>query len=585
MIIKSVEIQNFLSFYDKHFFYYPDRGLTLIIGYNFDSVDASNDGDVLSSNGAGKTALCVAPLWCMYGILERDIDKKDDVVNREAGKDCVVKVELEGGIRIERGRQPNFLRLFINDEEKTFGTVSETQREINKLIGNPQMFQRIFTLSGDKISEFMNSFKGVRRAFIESLFGLDMFDLYRDSARDKLKETIREISDEQVRLESVRKIIEQTERKLEELKKKNEEHTSNISSSIDSTKKDLEKYQSLDLAEYDRIKSEYNKCDYTIIQAKANAKSIALDIKNKKEEISLIVSEILPEVCPTCNQLIADYEHYKENKKLEIKKIEDGVAKAEESLKSFNETIKQQNEIKSKLKKDIEDKYYSMTKEEILLTISTLSEKIHNHEKVGNSANPYSVAQEQLQKTIQECEQNEREILKRITSLNNSSDMLQICESVLGPNGVRQQKIYDIVQRLNINIESILQELNPIDYMPFEFDTNFEDIHGNYSTMSKGERRKVDIAIAIAIMQLVLVNSDCNIMFLDELLDSLDPVGVDMVIDLLREKCSDMSSVFLIAHNSTVKNSFEEESVITIIKKDKRSYIKGDKLSTKEDDE
>ena len=116
MNIKSIEINNFLSFYGKHKFYYPNRGITLIVGYNYDSVKSDDNGDVLSSNGSGKTALCVAPLWCLYGIIDRNIDRKDDIVNKDADSNCSVAL-LFDNIKVERGRKPNYLRLWINDIE------------------------------------------------------------------------------------------------------------------------------------------------------------------------------------------------------------------------------------------------------------------------------------------------------------------------------------------------------------------------------------------------------------------------------------------------------------------------------------
>jgi len=204
MNIQDVYIKNFLSFHGEHSFYYPNRGLTLIVGYNYDSVDAKDDADVLSSNGSGKSAICVAPLWCMYGIIDRDLDKKDDVVNREAGTDCVVRANIDA-ITIERGRNPNYLRLWVAGEEQTKGTMGETQKAINKLLNmDSDTFRNMFILSGDTISSFMKNFKGQRREFIEKLFGLHLYDAYRDYAREKEKDLQKILFKDDVKLKLIK---------------------------------------------------------------------------------------------------------------------------------------------------------------------------------------------------------------------------------------------------------------------------------------------------------------------------------------------------------------------------------------------
>jgi DNA repair exonuclease SbcCD ATPase subunit len=228
---------------------------------------------------------------------------------------------------------------------------------------------------------------------------------------------------------------------------------------------------------------------------------------------------------------------------------------------------------KQKLKIDYEGK----EKNEILKEISNIQQTIESYiSKYSDSSKDIIIKHEKEFLRINRIRYTK--ILKSIELIKEEIGDWQICQAVLGPSGIRSNKLQAIVKNLNINIESFLQELNPMGYSPFEFNNEFVDIHGFYSSMSKGERKRVDIAIALSIMSVVMINNDCNILFLDEMLDSLDPVGVYNIIDLLRDKCFNLSSTFLITHNSQVKNAVEEENVVTIVKQNDRTVIKGDRF-------
>jgi DNA repair exonuclease SbcCD ATPase subunit len=51
---------------------------------------------VEGDNGAGKSAMIDALVWCLFGTTLRGYEN-DEVVNRRVGKDCMVKVTLEDG--------------------------------------------------------------------------------------------------------------------------------------------------------------------------------------------------------------------------------------------------------------------------------------------------------------------------------------------------------------------------------------------------------------------------------------------------------------------------------------------------------
>ena len=90
--------------------------LTLVLGEN---LDLGGD-DTGARNGTGKTTIVNALSYALYGQALTNI-KKENLINKINGKGMLVSVEfLKDNIkyRIERGRKPNVLKLYINDQEQ-----------------------------------------------------------------------------------------------------------------------------------------------------------------------------------------------------------------------------------------------------------------------------------------------------------------------------------------------------------------------------------------------------------------------------------------------------------------------------------
>ena len=85
--IVNVEIRNFMSFGDEaQKINLQDRSLVLLEGQNLKSSSAS-------SNGAGKTNILEAIVWCLYGKTTKNVSVAE-VVNNHSKKNCVVSVLL-----------------------------------------------------------------------------------------------------------------------------------------------------------------------------------------------------------------------------------------------------------------------------------------------------------------------------------------------------------------------------------------------------------------------------------------------------------------------------------------------------------
>lgn len=135
MDVLSMEVRNFLTV-EHASVKLQGRGLQLIQGENRDDSSAG-------SNGAGKSSIPDALLWCLFGVTARG-ESGDAVVNERAGKDCLVTTWLRDGkveYRVTRYRKDSkyknklFLIRLNPHTDLSRGTDRETQEEIDKIIG------------------------------------------------------------------------------------------------------------------------------------------------------------------------------------------------------------------------------------------------------------------------------------------------------------------------------------------------------------------------------------------------------------------------------------------------------------------
>ena len=143
--IRNITVKNFLSVGNQTQAVDFDKELlTLVLGSNHDL----GGDDTGSRNGTGKTTIVNALSYALYGQALTNI-KKENLINKTNGKGMLVTVEFEKSsvkYRIERGRKPNVLKLFVNDQElkskdedEAQGDSRETQKSIEQMLECPTL--------------------------------------------------------------------------------------------------------------------------------------------------------------------------------------------------------------------------------------------------------------------------------------------------------------------------------------------------------------------------------------------------------------------------------------------------------------
>lgn len=107
-----------------------------------------------------------------------------------------------------------------------------------------------------------------------------------------------------------------------------------------------------------------------------------------------------------------------------------------------------------------------------------------------------------------------------------------------------------------------------------------------YLANSGGEKKRVDLAINLALQDLVASRSNkrMNIAIFDEAFDALDQNGIESVMELLLELQSEKSTIIVISHNEHLKSYVT--NTITVVKENGFSTLKSvsEELETDEED-
>jgi hypothetical protein len=257
--------------------------------------------------------------------------------------------------------------------------------------------------------------------------------------------------------------------------------------------------------------------------------------------------------CPTCETKL-DSEWHMEKKDEYAAKIEDDTKKIKSIKLEMDAITANATELKDSKKSidtKINDIKYNMKsmKAELVKIKETSSGDEFDH----------------LKSLIEQFEESEIEKSNKRDQLSGDYNFMSIVEQVLGEDGVKNLAVKTILPGLNANIAAMAQTM----HLPFHirFDEKFnciinhlgEDI--NPLTLSTGERKKADFIIIIAIIKILKLRfPQLNLLFLDELLSSVDHDGVYNILKILNQVIKENKiNTFVINHTVLPHEIFDKK--------------------------
>jgi len=570
--IKNVSAKNFMSVGNNtQAVNFDNCQLTLVLGHN---LDMGGDG---SRNGTGKTTIINALSYALYGDALTNI-RKDNLINKTNGKGMITTVEFEiqgKQYRIERGRRPNILKLFIDGEDaldnEQQGDSRETQKEIEKIIGFPHlMFKHLIALN-TYTEPFLGMKANDQKDMIEQLLGITELSQKAEVLKERQKVTRDAIKEEEITINAINKSNERIQKNIQEIESRSRAWESNKESRINDLGVQIVDMEKLDidseLANHRQIielkeqlaNKQILDTEFTRLQTSVNRSSEKL-LKLEKDLESAKAG-----VCPACEQPTAHldtHEHY-------TLELEDSIAKEQD----YFEDLEQRN-------KDIEIGLddFGVLPDMPVTSYTTLEEALsHKHnvetftnqlkEKAGEE-NPYTDQIEGLKTSgLQEVE---FEIMNELTHLQDHQDFLY--KLLTSKDSFIRKKIIDQnIAYLNHRLSYYLDKLGLPHEVKFASDLNVEiteygrDL--DFDNLSRGERNRLILGLSWAFRDIYeSLNRPMNLMCIDELVDSgMDTMGVENALAVLKKMHRESGkNIMLISHKEELIGRVN--NVLTVVK-------------------
>ncbi len=561
--LKSITLKNFLSHKDTYIDLTTYSGLSMIEG-------RTEDGHY-SSNGSGKSTIFEGVYYALTGKTIRGLTA-DAVVNSVAKRDTVVSLKFhtnESSYEVVRTRKHSklpALALYRDQQDISCRTPTQTQSRIDELVGiAPDILSGVMILGEGMSSRFTSLSDPSKKSLLESTMILShSIDELRDTAKSRLDTILLDKRSTQGSISSDESLLQY----YEGMEVSDEGTIGALLESVTSRIELLEGSYDSSMEESKNLSKKLSvlkEAHSNILGLKSQLSRVSSSMQAIDVKIADLESQESP-VCPTCGQHLQTLEKVVSTLSAERHDIHQQLVALNSQLERFppEETvINKLEEIQSQ-----SDKVERSLKE-IRQTISDrMSEKINYEYKIK--------AFHERGEVVSRLTSELQVLNEKMTSLSKDEEVLTyLVKTVFSSTGVISDILRDVVdyidQRLQVYNDLLQDKVFHITFYKGKIVLESESL--SYQSLSSGEKKRLDISIQFALHDYVYTH--CGIgfdtIFIDEILDSLDSVGVSNIIEVLNLKksyCS-LSRIFVITHNESLKDYFD--SVLSI-RKDSDGY-------------
>jgi len=554
--IKDLTVKNFMSVGNATQAINFDRDdLTLVLGEN---QDLGGDG---SRNGTGKTTIINALSYALFGNALTNI-RKDNLINKTNSKNMLVSLDFSingQDYRVERGRKPNVLKFFVNNQEQEAedtaqGDSRQTQAEIERILGlSHDMFKHVLALN-TYTEPFLSMRSNDQRAIIEELLGITLLSERADAIKEQMRQSKDAQKDEEMRINAV---IEANKRIQDQIKslenrrnlwqKKKLEDVEELSTAIDSLSHvdidtEIAAHRALDTF-YDTKKAIEDANKWILSIEQNNAKLAKLQDKLNKE-----IEDLQSHKCYACGQELHDNKH----EEILASKRETLQENALQLLSNQTQDQEHRNKLIELGELGTAPTVFYDTVEQAYEHQNTLTGLQRDLENRSAETDPYTEQIEDMQH--QALQEVSYDLINELTRLQEHQEFLY--KLLTNKDSFVRKRIIDQnLSYLNSRLTHYLDKIGLPHQVVFQNDLSVEitelgrDL--DFDNLSRGERNRLILSMSWAFRDVwESLYSPINLLFIDELVDSgMDTSGVENALGLLKHMARERhKSVWLVSH-------------------------------------
>ena len=570
--IKNLTVRNFMSVGAATQGIDFDRNdLTLVLGEN---LDLGGDG---SRNGTGKTTIINALSYALYGQALSNI-RKDNLVNKTNGKNMLVSLDFSVNgqeYRIERGRKPNVLRFYINNEHKAAedeaqGDSRETQDAIERVMNmSHDMFKHVLALN-TYTEPFLSLKANDQRTIIEQLLGITLLSERADAIKELNRQTKDAIQAEEFRIRAVQEANKRIEEQIESLRKRQRLWTAKRDEDVGKLAQAIADLEHIDI---DAEVQAHRDLEVFHVKKKAldDATRYIRQIDSDDAKLNKLLDKLKTEIaaldahrCHSCGQALHD------EKQDELKQAKQALVQETALQLLANDTQRQGHE-------DIVAQigtlgttptvFYDSLEQALnhRNTVETLRKDLTSRQA---DADPYEEQITDMQG--QALQVVSYDTLNELTRLQDHQDfLLKLLTSK--DSFVRKKIIDQNLSYLNARLTHYLDRIGLPHTVKFQNDltVSIEELGRelDFDNLSRGERNRLILSMSWAFRDVwESLYSPINLLFIDELIDNgLDTQGVENALALLKKMSRERhKSIWLVSHRDELAGRVE--NILKVIK-------------------
>ena len=545
--------------------------LTLVLGEN---LDLGGDG---SRNGTGKTTIINALSYALYGQALSNI-RKDNLVNKTNGKNMLVSLDFSVNgqeYRIERGRKPNVLRFYINNEHKAAedeaqGDSRETQDAIERVMNmSHDMFKHVLALN-TYTEPFLSLKANDQRTIIEQLLGITLLSERADAIKELNRQTKDAITQEEMRIRATQEANKRIEEQIESLRKrqrlwitKRDEDVGKLEQAIADLEHidiDAEVQAHRDLEAFHEKKKSLDDATRYIRQIDADDAKLNRLLDKLKQEIEALDAHR----CHSCGQDLHDdkQEELKQAKQALVQETALQLLANDTQRQTHQDTIAQIGVLGT-----APTVFYDSLEQALnhRNTVETLRKDLTARQA---DVDPYEEQITDMQG--QALQVVSYDALNELTRLQDHQDfLLKLLTSK--DSFVRKKIIDQNLSYLNARLTHYLDRIGLPHTVKFQNDltVSIEELGRelDFDNLSRGERNRLILSMSWAFRDVwESLYSPINLLFIDELIDNgLDTQGVENALALLKKMSRERhKSIWLVSHRDELAGRVE--NILKVIK-------------------
>ena len=558
--IKELTVKNFMSVGNQtQAVDFGKEHLTLVLGENLDQ----GGDDSGSRNGTGKTTIVNALSYALFGTALTNI-KKDNLINKINNKNMLVTLAFNKDgtdYRIERGRKPNVLKFYVNDQEQETeetddaqGDMRETQKDLDDLLGmSHDMFKHIVALN-TYTEPFLSMKANDQRAIIEQLLGITLLSEKAENLKELIRQTKDAITQETADIEAIKKSNEKIRISIDSLLTRQSAWNKQHEQDLEKIARAIVELENVDieteLANHalQKTYAEHSAKLKSLNKERATLESATAQAERSVTKYDGELAKLANKTCHACDNKLQDHKHEEMTTEAE--------ANLADARKYLDKVTADLNKIQAEIKAIGEltrpaDTYYETVEEALKHQNNLQTLETQYTVKLGE-VDPYQEQIDELTNTA--LQEVTWDAVNELTTLKEHQEFL--LKLLTSKDSFIRKKIIDQnLAYLNNRLTYYLDKMGLPHTVVFQNDLTVEitqlgqDL--DFDNLSRGERNRLILGLSWAFRDVwESLYQNINLLFVDELVDNgLDASGVENALAVLKKMARERKkNIYLISH-------------------------------------